>query len=131
MRLELQHHSANFMSAFGGSIEENDLKFGILMMLLDAVIYFLVGLMYEKLTHGMIVNSPEFEKLIKIGFLEDTTFYNVNRTKLDKSIGAELLNVDVIYENNKKALDNVSITFKRDEVTCLLGRNGAGKSTIM
>lgn len=113
MRLELQHHSANFMSAFAGSIEENDLKFGILMMLLDAVIYFLVGLMYEKLTH------------------EDTTFYNVNRTKLDKSIGAELLNVDVIYENNKKALDNVSITFKRDEVTCLLGRNGAGKSTII
>lgn len=113
MRLELQHHSANFMSAFEGSMEDNDLKFGILMMLLDAVIYFLVGLFYEKLTH------------------EDTTFYNVNRTKLDKSIGAELLNVDVIYENNKKALDNVSITFKRDEVTCLLGRNGAGKSTII
>lgn len=113
MRMELQYRSADFMSAFSGPIEDNDLMFGFLMMLLDAFIYFLVGLIYEKLTH------------------EDTTFNTVKRIKLDKSIGAELLNVDVIYENNKKALDNVSITFKRDEVTCLLGRNGAGKSTII
>ena len=50
---------------------------------------------------------------------------------MDQSIGGMLKNVDKIYENNKKAIDNVSITFKRDEITCLLGRNGAGKSTIM
>ncbi|XP_055631846.1 glucosylceramide transporter ABCA12 [Toxorhynchites rutilus septentrionalis] len=113
MRMELQHRTPDFTSAFGGSIEDNDLMFGIVMMLLDAIIYFLVGLIYEKLTN------------------EDTTFYQVNRIKLDKSIGAELRNVDVIYENNKKALDDVTIAFKRDEVTCLLGRNGAGKSTII
>nr|XP_029714133.1 LOW QUALITY PROTEIN: ATP-binding cassette sub-family A member 12 [Aedes albopictus] len=112
MRLELQQRSADFM-ALKGPIQENDLTFGILMMLLDAVLYYLIGLIYERLTH------------------EDTTFYQVNRSKLDKSIGADLRNVDVIYENDKKVLDNVSITFKRDEVTCLLGRNGAGKSTII
>ncbi|XP_062562122.1 glucosylceramide transporter ABCA12 [Armigeres subalbatus] len=112
MRLELQQRSADFM-ALKGSIQENDLAFGIMMMLLDAIIYYLIGFIYEKITH------------------EDTTFYQVSRAKLDKSIGAELRNVDVIYENGKKVLDNVSITFKRDEVTCLLGRNGAGKSTII
>ncbi|XP_055530518.1 ATP-binding cassette sub-family A member 13 [Wyeomyia smithii] len=113
MRMELQYRSADFVTAFSGSIDENDMMFGIFMMLLDTVIYYLIGLIYEKFTN------------------EDTTFHQVNRAKLDKNVGAELRNVDVIYENNKKALNNVSITFKRDEVTCLLGRNGAGKSTII
>ncbi|XP_053683429.1 retinal-specific phospholipid-transporting ATPase ABCA4 [Sabethes cyaneus] len=113
MRMELQYRSADFVSAFSGSIEENDLMFGIILMLLDTVIYFVIGLIYEKFTN------------------EDTTFHQVNRAKLDKNVGAELRNVDVIYDNKKKALNNVSITFKRDEVTCLLGRNGAGKSTII
>lgn len=39
-----------------------------------------------------------------------------------------------IYEGcdpNKPAVDNVSIAFKKDEILCLLGRNGAGKSTIL
>ncbi|XP_055614020.1 glucosylceramide transporter ABCA12 [Uranotaenia lowii] len=113
MRMELQQRSANFVTAFSGTFEDNDLQFGIVMMLLDAAIYFAIGWFYERMTH------------------EDTTFNKVSRIKLDKSIGAELRNVDVIYENNKKVLDNVSVTFKRDEVTCLLGRNGAGKSTII
>ncbi|XP_058465272.1 glucosylceramide transporter ABCA12 [Malaya genurostris] len=113
MRMELQYRSADFVTAFEGSIEDNDLMFGILMMLMDTVIYFLIGLIYEKMIH------------------EDTTFNLVNRIKLDKNVGAELRNVDVIYENNKKALNDVSVTFKKSEVTCLLGRNGAGKSTII
>ncbi|XP_058829413.1 glucosylceramide transporter ABCA12-like [Topomyia yanbarensis] len=113
MRMELQYRGADFVSAFSGSMEENDLMFGIVMMVLDTVVYFLIGLFYEKMTH------------------EDTTFNQVVRAKLDKNVGAELRNVDVIYENDKKALDNVSVTFKRSEVTCLLGRNGAGKSTII
>lgn len=42
--------------------------------------------------------------------------------------------VTMIYDGcdpNKPAVDNVSMTFKKDEVLCLLGRNGAGKSTII
>uniref|UniRef100_A0A182UC32 ABC transporter domain-containing protein n=1 Tax=Anopheles melas TaxID=34690 RepID=A0A182UC32_9DIPT len=114
IRMELQHRGANFSSAFRGAIAENDLKFGILMILLDAVIYFTIGYLYQC-----------FKK-------DETTFHTVKRIKLDKSIGAELRNVDVAYEKGgKKVLSDVSITFRRDEVTCLLGRNGAGKSTII
>uniref|UniRef100_A0A182MPU9 ABC transporter domain-containing protein n=1 Tax=Anopheles culicifacies TaxID=139723 RepID=A0A182MPU9_9DIPT len=114
MRMELQHRGANFGSAFQGVIADNDLKFGILMILLDAVIYFTIGYLYQCLKK------------------DETTFHTVKRIKLDKSIGADLRNVDVTYEKGgKKVLSDVSITFRRDEVTCLLGRNGAGKSTII
>uniref|UniRef100_A0AAG5DKP5 ABC transporter domain-containing protein n=1 Tax=Anopheles atroparvus TaxID=41427 RepID=A0AAG5DKP5_ANOAO len=114
MRMELQHRGANFMSTFQGPLADNDLKYGILMIVLDAVIYFTIGYLYQR-----------FKK-------DDTTFHTVKRVKLDKSIGADLRNVDVSYENGgKKVLTDVSITFRRDEVTCLLGRNGAGKSTII
>uniref|UniRef100_A0A182WCU7 ABC transporter domain-containing protein n=1 Tax=Anopheles minimus TaxID=112268 RepID=A0A182WCU7_9DIPT len=114
MRMELQHRGANFSSAFQGAIAYNDLKFGILMILLDALIYFTIGYLYQC-----------FKK-------DETTFHTVKRMKLDKSIGADLRNVDVTYEKGgNKVLSDVSITFRRDEVTCLLGRNGAGKSTII
>lgn len=42
--------------------------------------------------------------------------------------------VTKIYDGcdpNKPAVDNVSISYKKDEIVCLLGRNGAGKSTII
>ncbi|XP_052862121.1 glucosylceramide transporter ABCA12 [Anopheles cruzii] len=114
MRMELQHRGANFVTAFQGPLADNDLKYGILMILLDAAIYFTVGYLLQRFKQ------------------DDTTFHTVKRTKLDKSIGADLRNVDVTYESGgKKVLSDVSITFRRDEVTCLLGRNGAGKSTII
>lgn len=42
--------------------------------------------------------------------------------------------VTKIYDGcdpNKPAVDNVSVAFKKNEILCLLGRNGAGKSTIV
>ena len=33
--------------------------------------------------------------------------------------------------HQKKALDNISITFEKETIYGLLGRNGAGKSTVM
>lgn len=48
--------------------------------------------------------------------------------------GAQMTKVTKIYEGcdpNKPAVDNVSLAFKKDEILCLLGRNGAGKSTII
>ncbi|MEI8023484.1 MAG: ATP-binding cassette domain-containing protein, partial [Actinomycetota bacterium] len=35
------------------------------------------------------------------------------------------------YFGNVKALENVSTTVKAGEVTCVLGDNGAGKSTFI
>uniref|UniRef100_A0A2M4A096 Putative abc transporter n=1 Tax=Anopheles triannulatus TaxID=58253 RepID=A0A2M4A096_9DIPT len=114
MRMEMQNRGASFANAFRGDLANNDLKYGILMILLDAVIYFAIGYLYQWFKQ------------------DETTFHTVRRIRLDKSVGADLRNVDASYEKGgKKVLSDVSITFRRDEVTCLLGRNGAGKSTII
>jgi ABC-type sugar transport system ATPase subunit len=62
---------------------------------------------------------------------DDNTFYEVGRKKLGRDVGGQLVNVSKTYGDNRHALKNVSVEFKRDEITCLLGRNGAGKSTTM
>jgi len=55
----------------------------------------------------------------------------VQRDDLDASVGATMTNVSKVYDENKVAVSNISLSFPKDQVTCLLGRNGAGKSTIM
>lgn len=67
-------------------------------------------------------------------FSDDFKFYRVERKNLGPELGAQITKVTKIYEGcdpNKPAVDNVSMTFKKDEILCLLGRNGAGKSTII
>lgn len=56
------------------------------------------------------------------------------RKKLEKTSAAVIKNVTKIYDGadtSKPYVKNVSLSFRRDEIFCILGRNGAGKSTIM
>lgn len=58
----------------------------------------------------------------------------MERKNLGNELGAQITKLTKIYDGcdpNKPAVDNVSIAFKKDEILCLLGRNGAGKSTII
>lgn len=64
-------------------------------------------------------------------FPDDNRFVEVQREELDSSVGATLTNVTKVYNQNKYAVRDISLSFPRNKVTCLLGRNGAGKSTIM
>jgi len=50
---------------------------------------------------------------------------------MDSQVGAVMRGVTKAYEKGKTAIKDVSLLFRRDQITCLLGRNGAGKSTIM
>lgn len=104
-----------FITAFEGSIETNDFKFGLLMIVVDLILYTAVGAICEQLLQ------------------DDNKFYEPTRKVIDKEHGAEMVKVTKIYGSagSKKAVDNVSLVFRRNQVTALLGRNGAGKSTIM
>lgn len=138
MRTELQQQELNFTNAFSGSLEDNDFKFCFMMIIVDTIIYAVIGAMCEKFLRGKyrhqlntnlnFCNNPFFYTI------DDNNFYEVTRTNINKDHGAELKNVTKIYDgdkSNKKAVDDISLVLKRDQVTALLGRNGAGKSTIM
>lgn len=114
MRLELQQRPLTFASAFEGSLSTNDFKYGALMIVVDLILYAAIGYLYERFTYD------EFK------------FRKVPTKDMDVGIGGALHACTKKYEgSDSKALDNVSIVFRRDYVTCLLGRNGAGKSTTI
>lgn len=114
MRMELQGVPLTFSNAFSGSLATNDLKFGIVMIIVDTILYAIIGYLYERFT------SDEYK------------FHKVPTKDMDIGIGGAMQNCTKIYiEEGRPAVDNVSIVFRRDYITCLLGRNGAGKSTII
>lgn len=118
-RLELQQHSLDFSEAFGGTLETNDLKFGMLMLCIDTVLYAIVGYLYGRF------------------YTDEYRFVEVAVRDLPANVGAQLRNVTKSYTLRragaavKPALNDATIEFRRDRITCLLGRNGAGKSTII
>lgn len=113
MRFELQQKELSFQNAFSDTMSTNDLKFGMFMLVFDTMLYAMIGYLYERFTYS------------------DFKFYSVPVKDMDSSIGAFMRNVTKTYGEKKAAVNNVSIVFRRDYITCLLGRNGAGKSTII
>lgn len=112
-RTELQEQSLTFSNAFEERENiDNDLKFGLIMIIIDTMLYAAIGYCYQKYS------------------TDDFRFVNVERKNIDKDLGAEMRKVSKIYEGcdpNKPAVDNVSISFKKNQILMLLGRNGAGK----
>lgn len=116
-RLELQQYPLTFGEAFAGTLHTNDLLFGMLMLCIDAVLYAAIGYLYGRLV------TDEYH------------FVEVAVRDMPATIGAQLCSVTKSYvpraDGGRPALLDVSLEFRRDQITCLLGRNGAGKSTII
>lgn len=114
MRLELQQRPFEFWNALDGTFETNEFKFGLMMICIDLILYAVIGYLYERFT------SDEFK------------FHAIEKKDMDISVGGALQNCTKKYvDSTSTALDKVSIVFRKDFITCLLGRNGAGKSTII
>lgn len=84
------------------------------MLIVDLILYTIIGYLYERFT------DDEFK------------FHKVPTKDMDIGIGGAIHNCTKKYgDTTQAAVDNVSIVFRRDFITCLLGRNGAGKSTVI
>lgn len=114
MRLEVQQRPLTFSTAFEGSLYTNDFKLAIVMLFFDTIIYAIIGYCIE-----------QWRK-------DESQFHDIEKKDMDLSVGGALQSCTKLYEGSESpAVDDVSIVFRRDVVTCLLGRNGAGKSTII
>ncbi|XP_059616632.1 glucosylceramide transporter ABCA12 [Phlebotomus argentipes] len=113
LRQEIQFKDLSFHNAFTGSTNDNEFKYGYLMLLLDMLVYLVIGFISERFRNN------------------ESNFYDVPTKNLDSQTGAVMTKVSKYYDTSKLAVSSVSIAFKRDQITCLLGRNGAGKSTII
>lgn len=101
--MELQQQELTFSNAFAGSFESNDFKFGTTMIVIDLILYTIIGYVYERFT------SDEFK------------FHQVPTKDMDVGIGGALHNCTMKYDGSERAaIDNVSIVFRRDFITCLL-----------
>lgn len=114
MRLEIQRRPLSFSTAFDGTLHTNDFKLAIVMITVDIVLYAVIGYYVEQWRKN------------------DAKCHEIEKKDMDISVGGALQNCTKNYEGSETAaIDSVSIVFRRDVVTCLLGRNGAGKSTII
>ena len=64
-------------------------------------------------------NSPNFES------------EEIYKDKTRKDDILKIRNILKIFEDGKKAVDNVNLNFYKDEIFALLGHNGAGKTTLI
>jgi ABC-type multidrug transport system fused ATPase/permease subunit len=82
---------------------------------------------YDEVNDALIYSEGFFEIIESDNQLETSGSY-----KPDKIVGhIELKNVDFIYPNGTKALENVSFQIKPNQSTAIVGLSGAGKSTVI
>ncbi|XP_011187899.2 ATP-binding cassette sub-family A member 13 [Zeugodacus cucurbitae] len=111
MRMELQEFGLSFVQVFQEGMS-GEFGFAFIMIIVDAIIYGVIGYLVRR-------------------FMDDEyRFIEVQREDLDASVGATLTNVSKLY-GEQVAVSDVNLSLLRDKITCLLGRNGAGKSTII
>lgn len=82
---------------------------------------------YDEVNDALIYSEGFFDILEADEEREDTGTY-----KPEKIHGLiEIRNVDFQYPNGTKALQDVSMVIKPNEITALIGLSGAGKSTVI
>ena len=95
----------------------------LLLMLADSMIYFTVGVIVTKMSRidGSWIRKKDVSKIEESSEIDQIDGIVVKSLKKEFKIGKKI----------RVAVADMSISFKKGEITGLLGHNGAGKSTTM
>ncbi|MBU0278221.1 ABC transporter ATP-binding protein/permease [Gemella sp. zg-1178] len=81
------------------------------------------------LFHISMKASVELENIYKLlDYKEDAKDKNI---RLAPGYDININNVDFAYDNKKKILKNINMTFRKSEKIALVGESGSGKSTLI
>ena len=112
------------------NINENISEYAAIFWSLWAIIPLLSGLIHSHVTVNNLLPSYEQLKSIRskaILNIEDSG--EIKFIKLDNEI--RFKNVNFSYPNKKTLINNCSFKIKKNEITTIVGKSGAGKSTII
>ncbi|CAL1527412.1 unnamed protein product [Lymnaea stagnalis] len=118
------------------------------MMLIDSAIYFLVGWYVRNVKPGQYgIPEPLYFPFMpsywsscfrsdKKGLAMADRQPNTQGSSFETppegyKVGIAIENLTKVYSNKKKAIDRLSISFYENQITTLLGHNGAAKTTTM
>eukprot|EP01135_Chromosphaera_perkinsii_P007716 Nk52_evm5s967 gene=Nk52_evmTU5s967 len=126
-------------------------EYCMMMMILDSVIYFLLAYYIDEVFPGEYGVPRE-----KLFFLRPSYWTGVHKTleyhELPQEViqdregaykphiepesttmvpGVQIRNLTKVYDNGKVAVNNLSLDIYENQITSLLGHNGAGKTTVM
>ncbi|WP_294394232.1 ABC transporter ATP-binding protein [uncultured Clostridium sp.] len=95
---------------------------------------YLTALKYAGCTIDKDMNPEDVNELNYDRYTEEIHrwFNNINdiEKKIDQDTILEVKNISFRYNNKRETLKNVSFKIKKGEMVSIIGRNGAGKSTI-
>ena len=81
-----------------------------------------------------LINQIRSVKLIadKIENILDSSSVNLENTNLESfKNNIEIKNLDFSYTDDRKALDNINLTFEKNKKYAIVGESGSGKSTLI
>ena len=104
-------------------LNANKMSYGecIIMYIADIIIYF--GLFFIKVTEGKII-------LIIYNKIKNKTIREIPNNIQENPINDNILKIENI-SNNKKGLNNINLELFPNEIFCLFGGNGTGKTTLL
>ncbi|XP_013169431.1 PREDICTED: ATP-binding cassette sub-family A member 3-like isoform X2 [Papilio xuthus] len=126
------------------AVDSSRFVFGhvVIMLLVDCLLYMLIALYLEKVLPGPYgVAQPwyfpfmrEFwcpqKKHVPDDHIDEDSNIIKEKDPLGHEIGVKITNLTKVYGNNV-AVNNLNLNLYQDQITVLLGHNGAGKSTTI
>jgi ATP-binding cassette, subfamily A (ABC1), member 3 len=108
----------------------------LVMLIADSVLYFLIAMYIEQVRPGDfgVPRIWYYPFTRRYWFGEEVQGDTENARQRDNSesrVGIEIIGLSKVYPKEKRAVSNLNLKIFENQITVLLGHNGAGKSTTM